>query len=351
VFDMEKGIRDYLNTTGYNDSYYEHTEPMPDFYWIEEEVERCQDVILLLGFWTAEDDYMPPEMWWRIGGHYVTCAGVNSADMQLGISDPFLDNAGAGGPGVVPVPHPYPHNASVHNDTQYVSHDIYDVNVSFTPGGMWALENYGAGNPAIANFQGLNPNPNSMLPVGPYLGAQYPLHVEIEYAVAVSPIAGVNATLQGNVTFVGRGGAPDPTWIEPFVVKGFEPGNLTNELWNVTATTNDTGFFNITGVTPGTYDVGIKNCTCLSRLATNVTLTDGMTTVVDFGVINEGDVKETDKVDGFDFALLSGAYNSRPGDGNWNADADLNRSGKVDGFDFALLSGNYNVRGDAYGGF
>jgi len=110
---MQQGIRDYLNATGYNDSYYEHTELMPDFYWIEEEVERCQDVILLLGFWQAYDDQAPPEDWWRVGGHYVTCAGVNSSGMQLGISDPFFDNAGAGGPGRIPVPHPYPHNSSV----------------------------------------------------------------------------------------------------------------------------------------------------------------------------------------------------------------------------------------------
>jgi general secretion pathway protein D len=31
--------------------FYEHTVARPDFYYIEEEVERCQDVVLLLGFW------------------------------------------------------------------------------------------------------------------------------------------------------------------------------------------------------------------------------------------------------------------------------------------------------------
>jgi len=158
-------------------------------------------------------------------------------------------------------------------------------------------------------------------------------------------------TLEGHVNFSGRGTAPDARWIESFNVTLFQAGNLSNVLWAGNATTNSTGVFNITGLDPGTYDIGIKNWTCLSELNTSVTLTAGVTAVVDFGVIREGDIKETDKVDGFDFSLLSTAYNSRPGDGNWNADADLNRSGKVDGVDFSLLSGNYNVRGDAYGYF
>ncbi|GAG27473.1 unnamed protein product, partial [marine sediment metagenome] len=188
VMDMQQGIRDYLNATPYNDSYYEVTVEKPDFLWIEDEVKRCEDVILLLGFWTAEDDYMPPEAWWRVGGHYVTCAGVNSDTWQLAISDPMWDiSAPAGGSGV-------------HNNTTYVSHDIYNVTGTFTPGGNWSLENYAVGDPGIANFMGQNANPNSSLPVGPYLGPMFPLHVEIEYAVAVSPIV-VDATLVGNVTF------------------------------------------------------------------------------------------------------------------------------------------------------
>jgi hypothetical protein len=89
----------------------------------------------------------------------------------------------------------------------------------------------------------------------------------------------------------------------------------------------------------------------LSELVTNVTVGFNETKVVDFGTIREGDIKETDKVDGADVSALSVAYNSRPGDPNWNPNADLNRSGKVDGFDVSALSYNYNVRGDAAGHF
>jgi len=348
VMDMQQGIRDYLNATGYAANYNETTVLRPNFTWIEEEVERCEDVVLLLGFWQYEEMGPGEWYWWRVGGHYVTCAGVNSNTSQLGISDPYFDNAEAGGAGVVPVNHTYPHGSGMHNDTQYVSHDIYNVTQLIPgPGGppCWALQNYAGGAP-IVNFQGQNSGPG-LIPPGVYAPA-FPLVTTIDYAVAVSPTAG--ATLEGHVNFTGRGAAPSDRWIEEFEVKGFESGNLSHVLWTTNATTNNTGVFTISGLTPGIYDIGIKNATCLSELVTNVTLTAGVTTVANFGN-REGDVKKSDKVDGSDFALLSGAYNTRPTDAKWNPNADLNRSGKVDGSDFALLSGNYNKRGDAYGGF
>jgi len=349
VFDMQQGIRDYLNATGYNDSYYEHTEPWPNFYWIEGEVERCQDVILLLGFYHNDTGYYE-----RIGGHYVTCAGVNSPGMQIGISDPFFDNKEAGGPGRIPVPHPaHPGNGTVHNDAQYVSHDTYNVAQVFPgpippmpPTGCWALQNYPVGTTPpgvnITNFIKQNGGPGWYNP-----GA--PVEVIIEYAVAVSPIV-VNATLVGNVTFVGRGGAPDAKWIESFVVKGFEAGNLSNELWSENATTNNTGFFTIPNLAPGTYDIGIKNRTSLSELETGETLNPGIN-YVDFGEIREGDIIESDKVDGFDVSKLGMAYGAKPGDGNWDPNADLNRSGKVDGFDVSLIGMYYGKLGEAKGYF
>ena len=157
------------------------------------------------------------------------------------------------------------------------------------------------------------------------------------------------ATLTGQVSFVGRCATPpSDRLIETFEVKAFEPGNLNNTVWNGTATTNNMGVFNMSGLLPETYDIGIKNATCLSEIATNVTLSSpGEATFAN----REGDVKKSDKVDGSDFALLSGAYNTRPTDAKWNANADLNHSGKVDGSDFALLSGNYNKRGSGYGYF
>jgi len=348
VYDMEQGIEDYLNATGYADDYYEVTVPIPEFDWIEEEVERCEDVILLLGFWqTYDDPYNPEAFWWRFGGHYVTCAGVNSNAWLLGLSDPYFDNAEATGVGIVlppSPPHPpYPHGPGVHNDTWFVSHDIYSVAPSPSPGGIWGLPEYAADKDLLDfyNFEGQNWGD----PVldGPYEPG-LPVYTEIEYAVAVSPIAG--ATLEGHVSFKSRGTAPDARWIEPFTVRAFEPGNLNNELWSGTATTDNNGVFTMTGLTPGTYDIGIKNCTALSELSTSVTLTNGITTVVDFGETREGDSDGNDAITILDFSKLAACFGTSP-PGNPNCDFDRNNAITI--LDFSLLAGNFGLAGPLQG--
>ena len=182
VEDMHNAINQYIIEKGFQNKFYAHMERRPDFEWIEAEIERCQDVVLLLGFWQLGAD----DAWVRIGGHYVTCAGVNSDERLLGVSDPYWDNAEAGGAGVVPVTHTYPHTASVHNDAQYVSHDIYRVVDSDSPGGEWALEGYASGKD-VSNFEGQNWASDLLTYKGDY-DPDLLVHVEIDYAVAVSPM-------------------------------------------------------------------------------------------------------------------------------------------------------------------
>ena len=69
----------------------------------------------------------------RVGGHYLTCAGVNSQDFKIGVSDPYLD-----------ILNPTP-GYTKHNDPQYVSHDIYDVTIGCPCPNLdykWWLSNY-----------------------------------------------------------------------------------------------------------------------------------------------------------------------------------------------------------------
>jgi len=178
-----------------------------------------------------------------------------------------------------------------------------------------------------------------------HLAAEGPYY---EIVIGDSETDVTGATLEGRVSYIARDESP-LQWIEPFLVRGFEPGNLTNELWNGTATTNTTGVFTITRLIPGTYDIGIKNWTCLSELETNVTVTGGNTTVVDFGTTREGDSNGNDAVTGIDFSLLAGAFGSIPTDLNWNANCDFNRSNAVTGMDFSLLNGNFEDVGPLYG--
>ena len=156
-------------------------------------------------------------------------------------------------------------------------------------------------------------------------------------------VTAAGASLEGHVSYLSRG-TNNSRWAEPFKVRAFEPGNLNNELWNRTATTNNTGVFTITGLSPGTYDIGIKNWTCLSELVTGVTLNS--TTVVDFGTTREGDSNGNDAVTGMDFSLLAGVFNTAPAG---NPNCDFNRDNAVTGMDFSLLNGNFNKVGPLQG--
>jgi uncharacterized repeat protein (TIGR01451 family) len=57
--------------------------------------------------------------WERMNGHYVTCAGVNSPEFKIAVSDPCRDVANPA--------------ATDHNDAANVSHDIYDVAIGCPP--------------------------------------------------------------------------------------------------------------------------------------------------------------------------------------------------------------------------
>lgn len=58
-----------------------------------------------------------------------------------------------------------------------------------------------------------------------------------------------------------------------------------------------------------------------------------------------GDINHDGSVNIFDAILLSRAYNSRPGDQNWNPNADINGDNVVNIFDAALLAAHFNESG------
>jgi hypothetical protein len=104
--------------------------------------------------------------------------------------------------------------------------------------------------------------------------------------------------------------------------------------------------FTISGLTAGSYDIGIKNWTCLSELNTNVMLTAGMTTVVDFGTTREGDANNDDYINILDASSLASSYGSSEGGPDWNAHCDFNRDGYINVLDASTLASNYGQHGD-----
>ncbi len=188
VFEMEAAIAEWFLETETDTIFYKHTKKAPDFYWIEREIERCEDVILLLGFW----QYYGPEEWLRVGGHYVTCAGVNSDSLMIAFSDPFYDMAEMGFPGRVLdgilIPHAAGHGPKDHNDAGNVSHDFYRVlHDELSPGGRWSILGYPIYDDVIYSTQFANCPPEYHLMQATY-NSMMPVHTEIEYAVTISPI-------------------------------------------------------------------------------------------------------------------------------------------------------------------
>jgi hypothetical protein len=198
VEEMESGIQMWLESESFADlstladSLCEVTTPQPSFAYVESLVHKCEDVILLLGFWYED----PPGsgIWYRIGGHYVTVAGVNSQQSMIALSDPFVDAAEMGLPGRVGdgiiIPHEHgQHDFTVHNDEGNVSHDIYVAGPSPSPGGAWGLPDYAVMMDPVLwsqNFFQQNVPVEFEPQTAPWNQAS-PIYTEVEYCVHISP--------------------------------------------------------------------------------------------------------------------------------------------------------------------
>ncbi|MFQ6031739.1 MAG: dockerin type I domain-containing protein, partial [Candidatus Zixiibacteriota bacterium] len=232
VNDMEEAINKWLSSETFldggklSDTLCGRAWQMPTFSKVNFWVGNDFGVILLLGFW-----YWDGNSWWRVGGHWVTVAGANGAQLMIAFSDPFLDNAETGASGRVLdgayISHtPLPHTDSVmHNDAGNVSHDIYAVGLdSVSPGGSWEISDYPASlDPEyfMEIFDQQNVPDEFESATQPYLPG-YSIHTVVEYAVEVRPldyrgdangdgvINSADVVLLINYLFVPGSPAPDP---------------------------------------------------------------------------------------------------------------------------------------------
>jgi len=180
---LSHGIDRYLVERGLENYFYRTTYERPPFEWVVHEVEKSEDVLLLLGFWQLGQD----GLWRRLGGHWVTVAGINGRDRTIAFSDPYWDWAEdpIGQGRVLPFQdHPlHEEDHVLHNDALYVSHDVWVVTDTQSPGGTWGPMGY---NEFLdwRPFAGVNPHPCHEFSQD--LGE--PVVAEVEYAVAVSPM-------------------------------------------------------------------------------------------------------------------------------------------------------------------
>lgn len=201
---LARGIYLYLRDQGIEGALlYEHTLLRPLFVQVGMEVERSQDVTLLLGLWHIADVQPAPGgpgwviFWERIGGHYVTVAGVNLQTREIAISDPDRDNAEAGMLGIIRgTNHTHPQG---HNDGVSASHDIYLVDdyalvrppraPPTSPGGSFALVNYIDTGTAIERYSEVNQGSYSLQQDVLEDPTEWISHTfaEVEVAVIISP--------------------------------------------------------------------------------------------------------------------------------------------------------------------
>ncbi|MFH2036296.1 MAG: thrombospondin type 3 repeat-containing protein [Candidatus Zixiibacteriota bacterium] len=193
IWNLANAAQVWTNTQGLGQKYiikvYALDEVEANYEFIRHEIMSSEDVILLLGFW----EEIEPGFCERIGGHYVTCAGVCTAppESALCISDPYYD-ANEGEP-----PAGSAHWSTLHNDAWYISgphgtidHDKYRVapmtGCSWFQPPFFSLElpNYPTSAISLAQFAGQNLYDPSQTPVPPMGGI---VHTIIEYALVICP--------------------------------------------------------------------------------------------------------------------------------------------------------------------
>jgi len=186
MINMAAGVSNWLNKTGLSSKYTVNLVQYPPYQLLYDQVHESQDVILLLGFYGFDPTGLSC---CRLGGHYVTIAGVCSAEQAICISDPWFDmNEGEPPAGSA-------HLSSVHNDARFVSgphgtvhHDKYAVTPPMAPcplPGAAMLSTYPVGTADIVNFEFQNPFDPGVQHC-PYQGG--PIYTVIEGALVICPI-------------------------------------------------------------------------------------------------------------------------------------------------------------------
>ncbi len=158
--------------------------------------------------------------------------------------------------------------------------------------------------------------------------------LEIRYMMPSSsptPTPG-GCTLAGSVMLQGRPPAPHSSWSVPLTVM------IGTASYSIT--TDQQGRFSLSGLTPGTYDITVKNRHTLRNRKSGVTLVVG-TNTLNFGTLLEGDANDDNYVNISDFSLLRLGF--APG---YDERVDFNEDGIVNISDFSLLAANFGDHGD-----
>lgn len=314
--------------------FYEHTENSPTFEFIRGKVEKCDSVVLLLGFWVFDQ----AAGWSREGGHYVTVAGIDSTSMKLAISDPIEDafEMGLILEGRVPSPHihapPEPPYIT-HNDAALVSQDAY-VTISLDPL--------------------LPPNPGGNVLFEDYMGNVPPLYTVIEAAVVTSSYVKHDIEVAGLMTSK-SGCDPQPTvgvsftthvdvsientgdFAEAFMIRTYANDNLIDQAWILLpehSSSIRSFVWNTVGFVCGSYTLSAVADTVNGETDSG----DNLRAAGSIVITIPGDIDGNLHVQLQDLVRMANAWGSIPGNPSWSPNADVDDSGRVGLADLVILA-------------
>jgi len=146
----------------------------------------------------------------------------------------------------------------------------------------------------------------------------------------------------GRVELEGRGSAPSRRWSSyPLTITVLpEAGSVAQS----TATRTDgKGLFVWLSPPSGTFNLSVKGAHTLSSMRERVSVPAD--TIVDFGLLREGDADGDDQITDADFTLLAAAYGSQRDQPGWDGRVDFNGDDAIGAADFSLLSASYGMSG------
>jgi len=225
-------------------------------------------------------------------------------------------------------------------NTYYLDADADGYGTGMTQTGCAPEEDYYLAGELIAIDGDCNDGDASIYPGAPEIADD-----GIDQDCDGSDLVTSTVSFNGTVTLQGRPPAPHPAWSVPLTVNLYQPGT-TNLLASFTPTTDNSGAFAIAGITPGQYDVAVKNFHTLQVVKAAVDI-NAATGTVDFGTLLEGDANDDNIVSLLDFSILSSVFNALSTDADFDERADFNEDGAITLLDFSLLSSNFNAIGEA----
>ena len=134
-------------------------------------------------------------------------------------------------------------------------------------------------------------------------------------------------------------------------VRFYHPANKTQTGWSpLYGTTNSTGYFTVLDVTPGLYDIKVKNCTDLTEVRRGINLTAGGPPYYqEFGASREGDAFEDNMITVKDLNRVNVAYGTTPSSpSGWDPRCDFNRDQMITIKDVNTVNVNYGKSGTPY---